>query len=96
MDTQHKVGSISHTFEYDLVRETQLNNLEKSRKEEESFTMFHQKATCEDCTHDKCQCELLETAKTNLDNLGVLWCNQQQRCDWNKMTDVPTLRNKDK
>ena len=35
IDTHNKDGKTPHVFEYDLVRETQLNNLEESKKGKE-------------------------------------------------------------
>ena len=63
IEEQHKDRNIPRTFQYEVVRKMQLNNLEEREKEEEVLTLFHENIICKDYARNIYSCGLLEKAK---------------------------------
>ena len=65
---------------HESVIEGKFKSLEEAKNEEQSFTVFHEEETKDDCAfdHDDCQCAIIDEAKEKLDVKGVLWDPQPQ------------------
>ena len=93
IEEKYKDGMIPRILYYSTVIVCKLKKIEVAKKEEETFTLFHDKGTTVEYSIIVCQCELLDEAKMKLNSKGIRWNGHKQACECNKIIDFLIPRN---